>query len=113
MEAASNTEPPTIVQPKGSRRRKISKIILIVLTILWAVLLIPALMFALMSPFAFDSGATEEAFRVFYLLISFPFVLLFSTIIGWILYWFKRYILAVVFAMIPGLYFIYAVFLME
>lgn len=113
IDSSNTLEPLTPGQQSASRRRKVARIILIALTILWIILLAPALMFALLSPFAFDSGATAAAYRVFYLLISFPFVLFFSPILAWILYWLKRYLLAGIAALIPALYFVYAVFLMD
>jgi hypothetical protein len=113
------SDPPSLpgvlpaVQPRVRLFRRVSKIILIILTILWAVLLIPAVMFALLSPFAFDSGATPAAFQVFYMLISFPFVLLIAPVIAWILYWLKLHTLAVIVACIPAMWFVFAVFVMD
>src|SRR3989304_5444451 len=101
MNTTQTTGLSTTLQPVSSRTRRVIKITLIVLTILWVLLLIPAGMFALLSPFAFDNGVTDEAFQVFYILISFPFVLLFSPIIAWILYRLKLDLPAVIIALLP------------
>jgi asparagine N-glycosylation enzyme membrane subunit Stt3 len=113
MDAVSIPDSLIALRPTDSQTRRVVQISLIVLTVLWIVLLIPALMFALLSPFAFDSGATEEAYRVFYTLISFPFVLSLSPMLAWMLYHFKRYILAALVVLAPALYLVYAVFLMN
>lgn len=97
---------PAIDLPPQPRYKRFAKIGLIILTVLWGLLLIPAVLFALMSPFAFDSGTTPEAWRVFYLMISFPFVLAGSIIFGWVLYAIRLYLPAFLAALLPVIIFI-------
>lgn len=98
--------PPQAALPPQPRHKRFAKIGLIILTVLWGLLLIPAVLFALMSPFAFDSGTTPEAWRVFYLMISFPFVLVGSVIFGWVLYAVRLYLPAFLAALLPVIIFI-------
>ncbi len=101
--------PPAAALPVPPRHKRFAKIGLIVLTVLWGLLLIPAVLFALMSPFAFDSGTSPEAYRVFYMMIAFPFVLVGSLIFGWVLYAVRLYLPGFLAALLPVvIFFIYA-----
>lgn len=97
---------PAAVLPPPPRNRRLAKIGLLILTVLWGLLLIPAILFAEMSPFAFDSGTTPEAYRVFYLMISFPFVLVGSLIFGWVLYAIRLYLPGFLTALLPVVIFL-------
>lgn len=98
--------PPAAALPPPPRYQRFAKIGLIVLTVLWGLLLMPAVLFALMSPFAFDSGTTREAYRVFYLMISFPFVLVGSLIFGWVLYAVRLHLPGFLVALLPVVIFL-------
>jgi hypothetical protein len=50
--------------------------------------MIPALMFALLSPLL-STVAQRRSVSGVHMLISFPFVLLLSPAIAWIMYWFS------------------------
>jgi len=97
---------PAVAFPPQPRHKCLARLGLIVLMVLWGLLLIPAVLFALMSPFAFDSGTTPEAWRVFYLMISFPFVLVGSIIFGWVLYAIRLYLPALLAALLPVIIFL-------
>ena len=89
-----------------SPRSKPVKIYMIVMTVIWLLALLPAGMFALMSPFAFDQGPSPQATRIALGLIGGPFALVGSLLLGWLLFaarWMKA---AVVAMLLPILYFV-------
>lgn len=98
--------PVELVTAGSSRGRRRTRIALIVITVLWVLALLPAGAFALMSPFAFDSGTSDAAWRVFVGLIAMPFVLVFSTIIAWILFALKKHRASILAALLPVVYFV-------
>lgn len=101
-------------EPSPKRRKqRFTLIVLIIFTVIYLLLLVPAGLLAMMFPFAFDSGATTEAYTVAILLLTFPIALILAPIIAWILYKFKQYIAALVFILLPLVYFLLAVFVFE
>lgn len=109
---ADSLPPPNPALPQPPRYKRFAKIGLIVLTVLWGLLLIPAVLFALMSPFAFDSGTSSEAYRVFYMMIAFPFVLVGSLIFGWVLYAVRLYLPGFLAALLPVVSFLIYAFVL-
>ncbi len=100
------TTETTVLEARRSRTRRRTRIALIVSTLLWILALLPAGAFALMSPFAFDSGTSDAAWRVFIGLIGMPFVLVLSTVIAWVMYALKWHAAAIVAALLPVVYFV-------
>lgn len=99
-----DTQPtPTPTTPAKPLKRP-ALIILIIFTILYLLLLVPAALFAMLSPFAFDSGTSSQAWQVFIFLVSTPFVLLGGLILPWIFYVLKWYLPAMITAALPLLY---------
>ena len=80
-----------------------TRITLIVLTVIYLILLVPAGLFAFISSFEFEAGATPDPLVVYLLFISLPFVLLLGTILAWLLYRFKIYRAALVVGFLPML----------
>lgn len=111
--AGISPAPPdlSVTRPPKPRFKRFARIGLIILTVLWILLLIPAVLFALMSPFAFDSGTSPEAYRVFYMMIAFPFVLVGSLIFGWVLYAVRLHLPGFLVALLPVVIFLLFAFL--
>ena len=91
-------------KPGRAPRPRSMKIFMIIMTILWLLALLPAGAFALMSPFAFDQGTSDAAWRVFVGLIGAPFALLLSLLVAWVLFAARLYKAAVVVMLFPALY---------
>jgi hypothetical protein len=105
-----SSEPGSTRQKQAHRQRR-TRTVLIVLTVTWVLALFPAGAFALMSPFAFDSGTSEGAWRVFIGLIGMPVVLVLSTLIAWVLFGLKKYTAAIVLVLAPLVYFVAFLFI--
>jgi hypothetical protein len=99
---APEPTPAPAAPPRPLKRPAL--ITLIVFSILYLLLLVPAAMFAMLSPFAFDSGTSPEAWQVFIFLVSTPFVLLGGLILPWIFYILKWYLAAIITAALPLVY---------
>lgn len=80
------------------------KIFIIIFNIISALLFIPACMYAIMWPMAFDSPGSQESIMnwIFvYGLIFQPFLIIVSLIVPWLLYENKYYKIAVISATAP------------
>lgn len=96
-------------KPRPAPRPKWAKIAMIIMTIIWLLALVPAGMFALMSPFAFDQGVSPQATRVAVGLIGGPFALVGALLLAWLLFAARLIKPAVIAMFLPLVYF--AVFL--
>jgi hypothetical protein len=80
--------------------------LLIVLSVLGVLAIIPASLFAMFSPMAFDAPGSNEDPRVWAIFIgmsSAPFVMLASLAAAWLLYWRRFRRVAVFLAAVPTL----------
>ena len=87
-------------------RPRWAKITMLVMTIAWLLALVPAGLFALMSPFAFDQGASPQATRVAVGLIGGPFALIGSLLLAWLLFAARLIKPAVIAMLLPLVYFV-------
>ena len=73
-------------KPQPASRPKWAKVFMIVMTIVWLLALVPAGLFALMFPFAFDQGVSPQATTVAVGLVGGPFVLIGALLLAWLLF---------------------------
>jgi hypothetical protein len=93
-------------QTQPAPRPKWAKTFMIIMTIVWALALVPAGLFAMMFPFAFDQGVSPEAVRVAVGLVGGPFALLGALLLAWLLFAARRIRLAVAAMFLPLVYFV-------
>jgi hypothetical protein len=82
-------------------RRRGTLVFLIVATIVFGLSLLPAAMFVLVSPMAFDSGESKEAWTFVLAVWAYPVLVLVGLIAAWIFYAVRLYRTAVVFSLLP------------
>jgi hypothetical protein len=87
--------------PAPARRSRGVLIYLIVATIVFGLSLLPAAMAAMMSPMAFDSGESPEAWTLVLLVWSYPVLVLVGLLVAWILYASRAYRTAIAFSLLP------------
>jgi hypothetical protein len=104
------TEATPLEKPTAPPRPKWAKIIMIVMTILWLVALLPAGGFALMFPFAFDQGPSQQATIVAVGLIGGPFAIIGALLLAWLLFAARLIKLAVFAMLLPLVYFVVFLF---
>ena len=86
-------------EPQRTRRRA-----LIALTLISAVFLLslfPAALFVMMSPMAFDSGASPQAWMIVIPIWFYPFAVLVSLVGSWIAFAANRYGFAMIWSLFP------------
>ncbi len=94
----------TNVVQKESKKRKNTRIFLIVASIVFGMLILPSLPMIMMSAMMFDSpGSTESTttWVIFWSMVAYPFVTVIAIIIAWILYVKKLHLPAIVFSCLP------------
>jgi hypothetical protein len=92
------------MDPRTEEKRRRTKILLIVTTSIFGVLMLPDLAVALFTPFLFDSpSATDHTGVVLFaaVIISYPVVYLLSMILGWVFYSLQKYLLATIAGLLP------------
>jgi len=82
------------------RMKKISKVILIISTVFFALAIIPGIWIAVMSVMLFDSETSNNIFLLFSFISTFPLVCLFS-FSSWIFYAYKKYGIAIFISTLP------------
>lgn len=82
------------------KRKKISKIILIIATAIFALAIIPGIFTAMMSVMIFDSGVTTTLIVFYSFIATFP-VICFLSFLSWVFYGFKKYEIAVFISLLP------------
>ena len=87
-------------------RPKSAKAFMVIMTIVWLLALVPAGMFAMMFPFAFDQGPSEQATRIALGLIGGPFVLIGTLLLAWLLFAARLIKPAILAMFLPALYFV-------
>lgn len=85
----------------NSRRKRRTKIYLIVMTILYLLSLVPAAMAITLTPFAFDEGATPEAWALVTKILVYPLVVIVSIVGFWILYRLSWFWVAIAWSLLP------------
>jgi hypothetical protein len=76
-------------------------IALILITTVFLLSLLPAAMFVMMSPMAFDAGASKEAWMIVIPIWLYPFSVLVSVVGSWIAFAAKRYRFALIWSLLP------------
>lgn len=82
------------------KRKKITFVILVIATIVFALAIIPGIWAAIMSIMIFDSGVTTTLIILYSFIATFPLVCLLS-FISWVFYALKRYGIAVFISLMP------------
>lgn len=100
------TEATAPEQPQRAPRPKWAKIFMIIMTIVWLLALVPAGLFAMMFPFAFDQGVSPQATTVAVGLVGGPFALIGGLLLAWLLFAARLIKLAVVAMFLPLVYFV-------
>lgn len=77
------------------------KTLVIILNILLLLGLIPAILGAMTSPMIFDGGENSNLWRLFYAMITLPFLIVICQIISWIAFYRQNYSLALKVSLIP------------
>lgn len=97
--------PESAVQPEGERpSQRTTKIILIVLTIIYAIGLVGALMLSSVSPLIFDAPNSHEdptAWASFIIFCTCPIIFIIAIAGGWVSYRKGKYRLALGLASLP------------
>lgn len=93
-------------KPQPAPRPKWAKIVMIVMTIIWLLALIPAGLFALMSPFAFDQGVSQQATTVAVGLVGGPFAIIGALLLAWLLFAARLIKPAVIAMLLPLVYYV-------
>ena len=93
-------------KPQPAPRPKSAKVFMIIMTIVWLLALVPAGLFALMFPFAFDQGVSPQATRVAVGLVGGPFALIGALLLAWLLFAARRIRLAMIAMFLPLVYFV-------
>jgi hypothetical protein len=92
--------------PSSAPRPKWAKIVMLVMTVVWLLALVPAGLFAMMFPFAFDQGVSPQATRVAVGLVGGPFVLIGALLLAWLLFAARWVKLALIALVLPLVYFV-------
>ena len=87
--------------PTPSPRSRGVRIYLIVATILFGLSLLPAAMAVLMSPMAFDAGASREAWTMAIIIWAYPVLVILGLLLAWILYAARSYRAAIAASLLP------------
>jgi sterol desaturase/sphingolipid hydroxylase (fatty acid hydroxylase superfamily) len=82
-------------------RRPAVLVLLTIASVVWIVSLAPAAAALLMSPMAFDSGESPEAWAMIWILLSYPVSVLVSLAGSWWAYARRRHRGALLFALLP------------
>ncbi|MEW7279227.1 hypothetical protein ABW636_11595 [Aquimarina sp. 2201CG1-2-11] len=80
------------------------RIYLIIASAVFGFLILPALPMIMMSPMLFDSPGSENSIPTVTLaisLITYPITTIIGSIIAWILFTKKKYLIAIIFASVP------------
>jgi hypothetical protein len=93
-------------KPQRAARPKWAKIFMIVMTIIWLLVLVPAGLFAMMFPFAFDQGTSPQAWTVAIGLVGGPFAIIGSLLLAWLLFAARFIKAAAVVMFLPLVYFV-------
>lgn len=93
-------------KPSAAPRPKRAKIAMIIMTIVWLLALVPASLFALMFPFAFDQGTSPQAWTVAIGLLGGPFAIIGSLLLAWLLFAARLIKAAIVVMFLPLVYFV-------
>ncbi|MCU0509274.1 MAG: hypothetical protein MUC34_12945 [Anaerolineae bacterium] len=96
----------TVTEKRAAPRPRWAKIVMIVMTILWLIALLPAAGFALMFPFAFDQGPSQQATIVALGLVGGPFAIIGALLLAWLLFAARLVKLAVIAMFLPLVYFV-------
>lgn len=99
--SSSQTPVPPPVPSQSHPLQRSTRITLIVLSVIYLILFLPAAVFAFFTSFAFEGGATPDPLLLYLCFLSPPFVILLGTIAAWLLYRFKAYRAALVVGFIP------------
>lgn len=84
-----------------SRRRARTRNYLIVMTVLYLMLLIPAALAVMMTPFAFDQGPSPEAWALVTKILALPLVVIAAIVGMWMFYKLKLYWVAIAWSLLP------------
>ncbi len=96
----------TVTEQRAAPRPRWAKIVMIVMTTLWLIALLPAAGFALMFPFAFDQGVSQQATIVAVGLVGGPFAIIGALLLAWLLFAARLSKLAVIAMLLPLVYFV-------
>ena len=98
----------------AQRARRRTLVALLLITSLFLLSLIPAAFFVMMSPMAFDSGASKESWMIVLPIWCYPPAVLLSVAGSWIAFAAKRYRFALIWSLLPllNVVFLAAVFLL-
>jgi hypothetical protein len=99
-------QPFPVQQPVDAKRRRNARLLLLLTSVLFGLLMIPGVGAVMISPVVFESPASKEnptlvAFTV--ALVSYPVLALLSILGSWIAYALKHYRTAMVISLLPML----------
>lgn len=98
IQSDAQEDPPVSA---SSRRKRRTKIYLIVMTVLYVLSLIPAALAVMMTPFAFDQGPSPEAWALVTKILAYPLVVVVSIVGSWIFYKLSLYWVAIAWSLLP------------
>ncbi len=84
-----------------TRRKRTCLIALILITAVFVLSLVPAALFVMMSPMAFDSGTSTDAWMIVISIWLYPLAVLLSVSGSWIAFAAKRYRFALIWSLLP------------
>jgi hypothetical protein len=94
-----------MAEEQPEKWKRISRIILIIATIFFALAIIPGIFVTLMSVMIFDSGVNNKLIVLYSFIATFPLICLLS-FVSWMFYGFKKYGIAIFISLLPVLNFI-------
>ncbi len=96
--------PETYSSEKEIKKRKNTRVYLIVCSIVFGILILPSLPMIMMSAMMFDSPGSEDSISTIILvasLVLYPFVTVIGIAIAWILFVRKTHLFAIISASLP------------
>ena len=94
----------TIAQPVQrvpEKRRGTTRVLLIVVTVLYVLSLLPAGMLVITSPMIFDAGESPKLWTIFGLVVGYPVLVLLTLVVAWVLFVKKKYRAALIVSLLP------------
>jgi hypothetical protein len=83
----------------------------LIANIIMLLILIPAALGAIMSPFVFDSGASKRTWLIFGTLVALPILIILSQVVSWVAYVRHNYDFAFKVSLVPVLDILMIIFL--
>jgi len=106
--------PPSSVNDEPqSTKQKAAQNVLRIITGIYALILLPACLFAILSPFAFAGGNSNSLpyqYMAFLAMATFPITIAGSVAIAWILYKRRNFIIALLVTLLPIIHFVISYF---